>query len=103
MQGYHTTPEKTWKLALQLSLKENQKRTLVIKEKDTWYLNGFPTGSKLELTVIVGEIPTTTMYTYINHHAQPPIIPQHNHSSYGYNPTIDNSTIETTRNRGLGK
>ena len=39
------------------------------------------------------------MYTYINHHAQPPIIPQHNHSSYGYNPTIDNSTIETTRNR----
>ena len=65
-------------------------------------LNGFPTGSNLELTVIVGENPTM-MYTYINHHAQPPIIPQRNHSSYGYNPTIDNSAIETTRNRGLGK
>ena len=33
-------------------------------------LNGFPTGSNLELRVIVGENPTTIMYTYINHHAQ---------------------------------
>ena len=32
-------------------------------------LNGFPTGSNLESTVIVGENPTTMMYTYINRHA----------------------------------
>ena len=55
---------------------------LVIKKnQDTWYLNGFPTGSDLGLPVIVGENPTAIMYTYINHHAQPPIIPQHNHSN----------------------
>ena len=30
----------------------------------------------------VGEKPTAILYTYINHHAQPPIIPQHNHSCY---------------------
>ena len=29
----------------------------------------------------VGEKPTAILYTYINHHAQPPIIPQHNHSN----------------------
>ena len=70
------------------------------------HLNGFPTGSNLGLTVIVEENPTAIMYTYINHHAQPPIIPHHNHTvihSYEYSPTIDNSTIETFRNRGLGK
>ena len=41
------------KLGLQLSLKKNQKHTLVIKKnQDTWYLNGFPTtGSNLGLTV----------------------------------------------------
>ena len=27
----------------------------------------------------VGEKPTFTLYIYINHHAQPPIITQHNH------------------------
>ena len=42
------------------------------------------------------------MYTYINHYAQPhqsyPNITTVIHS-YEYNPTIDNSTIETSRNR----
>ena len=48
----------------------------------TWYLNGFPTGSNLGSTVYnVGEKPTAILYTYINPHAQPPIIPQHNHSN----------------------
>ena len=46
----------------------------------TWYLNGFPTGSNLGSTEYnVGEKPTAILY--INHHAQPPIIPQHNHSN----------------------
>ena len=48
----------------------------------TWYLNGFPSlvvtlGQQCD----VGEKPTAILYTYINHHAQPPIIPQHNHSN----------------------
>ena len=30
----------------------------------------------------VGEKPTVILYTYINHHAQPPIITQHNHCKY---------------------
>ena len=70
-------------LGLQLSLKENQKRTVSYKEKIRTHgiLNGFPAGSNLELTVIVGENPITMIYIYINHHAQPPIIPQHNHSN----------------------
>ena len=70
-------------LGLQLSLKENQKRTVSYKEKIRTHgiLNGFPVGSNLELTVIVGESPITMIYIYINHHAQPPIIPQHNHSN----------------------
>ena len=29
----------------------------------------------------VGEKSTAILYTYINHHAQPPIIPQHNLSN----------------------
>ena len=48
----------------------------------TWYLNGFP------LVIVTlgqqynfGEKPSAILYTYINHHAQPPIIPQHNHSN----------------------
>ena len=49
----------------------------------TWYLNA---GSPLVVTLgqqyNVGEKPTAILYTYINHHAQPPIIPQHNHSCY---------------------
>ena len=67
-------------LGLQLSLKENQKRTDSYKKKHG-ILNGFPVGSNLELTVIVGESPITMIYIYINHHAQPPIIPQRNHSN----------------------
>ena len=57
----------------------------------------------------VGEKPTVILYTYINHHAQPPIIIQDNHSntyqvrSYEDSTNIDNSTIELYRNRGLGK
>ena len=47
----------------------------------TWYLNGFPTGVTLGQQYNVGEKPTALLYTYINHHAQPPIIPQHNHSN----------------------
>ena len=66
----------------------------------TWYLTGFPTELAVTLgqQYNVGEKPTVVLYTYINHHAQPPIIPQHNHSkihSYEYSPTIDNSTIKT--------
>ena len=30
----------------------------------------------------IRENPTVILYTYINHHAQPPIIPQHNHCKY---------------------
>ena len=69
-------------LGLQLSLTENQKRTVSYKEKIRTHgiLNGFPVGSNLKLTVIVGESPITMIYIYINH-AQPPIIPQHNHSN----------------------
>ena len=83
MQRYHTTPEEMGSLVYNLVLKENQERTLVIKKKIRTHgiLNGFPTGSNLDLTVFVGENPTTMMYTYINHHAQPPIIPQHDHSN----------------------
>ena len=46
----------------------------------TWYLNGFPLVVTLGHQYNVGEKPTAILYTYINHHAQPPIIPQHNHS-----------------------
>ena len=54
----------------------------------------------------VGEKPTVILYTSINHHAQPPIITQHNHCSStlkedGTN--VDNSTIELYKDRGLGK
>ena len=51
-------------LGLQLSLKENQKRTVRYKKKHG-ILNGFPVGSNLELTVIVGESPITMIYIYI--------------------------------------
>ena len=56
----------------------------------------------------VGEKPTVILYTYyINHHAQPPIITQHNHAvidSYGDSTNnVGNSSIESCRNRGLGK
>ena len=45
----------------------------------TWYLNGFPNGSNHGQQYNVGEKPTVILYTYINHHAQPPIITQHKH------------------------
>ena len=56
----------------------------------------------------VGEKPTVILYTYISHHAQPTIITQHNHCvvhSYedSTNNVDDNSTIESYKNRGLGK
>ena len=65
------------------SLKGESETYVSYKEKIRTHgiLNGFPTGSNLELTIIVGENPITMIYTYINHHAQPPIIPQHNHSN----------------------
>ena len=47
----------------------------------TWYLNGFPNGSNNGSTVQCrGEAHRYTVrYTYINHHAQPPVITQHTH------------------------
>ena len=53
----------------------------------------------------VGEKPNVILYTYINHHAQPPIITQHNHGSTlkEDSTNVDNSTIEPYKYRGLGK
>ena len=54
----------------------------------------------------VGEKPTVILYTYINHHAQPPVITQHTNCkvhSYEDSTNVDNSTIEPYKNRGLGK
>ena len=45
---------------------------------NTWYLNGFPDGSNLGQQYNVGEKPTVILYTYINHHAEPPNITKHN-------------------------
>ena len=57
----------------------------ITKAINTKPLQGISTGSPLVVTLgqqyNVGEKPTAILYTYINHHAQPPIIPQHNHSS----------------------
>ena len=49
----------------------------------------------------VEEKPTVILYSYINHHAQPPIITQHNHCST----LSEDSTnvIEPYNIRGLGK
>ena len=48
-------------------------------------LHGIKPGSPMVVTLgqqyNVGEKPTVILYTYINHHAQPPIITQHNHCS----------------------
>ena len=62
-------------LGFQLSLKENQKRTVSYREKIRTHgvLNGFPAGRNLELTVIVGENPITMI-----------LIIMHNHQSYLY-------------------
>ena len=58
----------------------------ITKVVNTKPLHGIQTGSPLVVTLgqqyNVGEKPTAILYTYINHHAQPPIIPQHNHSCY---------------------
>ena len=40
----------------------------------TWYLNGFPNVVTLGQQYNVGEKPTVILYTYINHHAQPPVV-----------------------------
>ena len=50
----------------------------------------------------VGEKPTVILYTCINHHAQPPIINQHNHCVV-HSYEDDGSTIEPYKNRGLSK
>ena len=87
----------------------------ITKAISTKPLHGIYPGSPLVVTLgqqyNVGEKPTVILYTYINHHAQPPIILQPNHSntlttvihSYEYSPTIDISTIKTYTNRGLGR
>ena len=53
-------------------------------EATTWYLTGFPIMVVLLLLVVtlgqqynVGEKPTVILYTYINHHAEPPNIIEH--------------------------
>ena len=53
----------------------------------------------------IREKPTVILNTYINHHAQPPIITQHKTVLHSYEDStiIDNSTIEPYKNRGLGK
>ena len=54
----------------------------------------------------VGEKPTVILYTYINRHAQLPVITQHIPTvvhSYEDSTNVDNSTIEPYKNRGLGK
>ena len=58
----------------------------------------------------VGEKPTIILYTYIHHHAQPPITTQHNHCSivvHSYednnSTNVNNSTMEPYKNRGLGE
>ena len=48
----------------------------------------------------IREKPTVILYTYINHHAQPPIITQHNHCvvhSYedSTNNNVDNSILSS--------
>ena len=48
----------------------------------------------------VGEKPTAILYTYINHHAEPPIIVVHSQEDSSNN--VDISTIEPYKNRGLG-
>ena len=70
----------------------------------TWYSNGFSNGSNHGSTDNVGEKPTAILYTYINHHAQPPIITQHDQSvihSYEDGTNVTNSTIKSYKNRGL--
>ena len=49
----------------------------------------------------VGEKTTVILYTYINHHAEPPIITQH--TTVVHILMYDNSAIEPYKNRGLGK
>ena len=45
-----------------------------------WYLTGFsPMVVTLGQQYNVGEKPTVILYTYIDHHAQPPIITQYNY------------------------
>ena len=63
----------------------------------TWYSNGLPDGSTtLGQQYNVGENPTVILYTYINRHAEPPIIPQHNKHK-------NNSVIEPYNNRDMGQ
>ena len=54
----------------------------------------------------VREKPTVILYTYINRHANPPIITHITTvvvHSYEDSTNVDNSTIEPYKNRGLGK
>ena len=53
----------------------------------------------------VGEKPIVILYTYMNDHAQPPIIPNTTTVVHSYEDStyVDNSTIGPYKNRGLGK
>ena len=70
----------------------------------TWYLNGSPLVVTLGQQYNVGEKPTAILYTYINHHAQPPIIPQRNHSNTYLVVTsiVLMSIIVPSRHTGIG-
>ena len=63
---------------------------------------GVPTGSNLGQQYNVGKKPTAILYTYINLHAGTPVIITTVLHGFEYSTTVDNSTIETYRNRGLG-
>ena len=67
----------------------------------TWYLTGSPMVVTLGQQYNVGEKPNVTLYIYtpsINHHAEPP-----NKTKHKLCTNVDNSTIESYKNRGLGK
>ena len=79
--------------------------------KDKMPLHGISPGSPMVVTLgqqyNVGEKPTVILYTYINHHAEPPNIIKQNTLFYIVKRVVvlkyDNSAIESYKNRGLGK
>ena len=79
-----------------------------IYKATTWYLNGFPTGRNLIWvnSIISGKSPPlycTLIFITMHSHQSYPNITTVIHSYEYYSPTVDNSTIETYRNRGLVK
>ena len=76
----------------------------ITKAVNTKPLHGIQTGSPLVVTLgqqyNVGEKPTAILY--MHSHQSYPNITTIIHS-YEYSTTVDNSNIETYRNRGLGK